>query len=317
MEPITQIDPYIIDKEIKRRELYLAMLEDLISILKDTGMTNIYIKQLVLRYFYNKIAEITSSGTDSRKDPLMIQGRYKLSDKQILDDLVYSKQDPKRAEDIIELIESHVANANEVLPKLKYKKRIARKHKSQLIVDKLVVNDTRNLSKVNIDYAFALALRYQYIALDNHNLARLYQQDNFEKDCCLEGFGTAYNHYFDKFCSPFIDLEFIFGSIGSFFSIQEWPLKYIHINPPFDQELMSFAVYKVLNTIDTLSEGYTFHFVLPDWSDLKSFQDLVKSPFVTFWNVHKKGTFPFVDYHKDPKRLIYPCAILEVILESK
>lgn len=311
-----QIDSYIVDKEIKRRELYLTMLDDLVDLLKSTDLKIMYIKQIPLRYFYNKIAEITYKNIKNNSDPLFIKGKFELSTKQIHDDLEYSKIKNIDPNSIIELIESYVNTANEELPKLKYEIIIPRKQKNKLIVKDLYVNDFRNLSGINIEYAFALGLRYQYIALENHNLARLYKKHGFEKDCCLEGFATAYNHYFDSFCSPFIDLEFVFGSIGSFFSIKEWPLKYIHVNPPFDSELMSLAIFKVLKSLETLEDGYTFDFILPDWMDLNSFNVLVNSKFVVYKKIHNKGEFEFVDYHKNPNKYIYPCNILQVILKS-
>lgn len=310
-------DKYIVDKEISRRQLYITMIQDLTSLLSHTKLEPMYIKQMALRYFYNKIAQTTYEGSSvPSSDPLFILGDSTLAKRQIKSDLKYSGVNDVDPNSIIDLLESYVNTANEKLPKLKYKHLTPVRIDNKLVVNNFQVNDFRRLSDINIYHAFALGLRYQYIALNNHNLARMYKSEGYKTSMCLEGFGTAYNHYFDLFCSPFPDLEAVFGSIGSFFSVKEWPKKCVHVNPPFDAELMSLCIYKVLESIKTLKKGYTFTFVLPDWLDLQSFRDLRDSKYTVWYKIHDKGDFPFIDYHKNPDRCIYPCKIFEAVLKS-
>ncbi|KAL9651821.1 hypothetical protein ABK040_000169 [Willaertia magna] len=105
----------------------------------------------------------------------------------------------------------------------------------------------------------------------------------------MESFASPLNCYFGQFCSAFGDIDFWFGSIGSFFEC--YPLKgSFEANPPFSEELMQFMVSHMEYLLDRSSsisiktcesQPLTFVIVVPNWMDADSLQSLCKSPYLT------------------------------------
>tara|TARA_R110001599_G_scaffold2762_4_gene15064 strand:- start:15354 stop:16598 length:1245 start_codon:yes stop_codon:yes gene_type:complete len=87
-----------------------------------------------------------------------------------------------------------------------------------------------------------------------------------------ELFGSPFNTHLDQFCSPFHDVEFYFGSMGSFFDFEMKTGTYI-LNPPYDEELIEDAMVKVISALETNQE-ITVICVIPMW-DIES-QEIYK-----------------------------------------
>jgi hypothetical protein len=246
-------------------------------------------------------------------DHLFIIGYDDIANEQLRLDFDYIKLERKIEDEMKDIIKKYIKIANDTLPNLKYKEIIPVKEGNKLTADGFTVIDNVNLSKVNVSYAYCVILRYLYIFSGTYNLAVNYKQ---RKDCCIEGFASAINRYFDFFCSAFYDIEKIFGSQGSFFSLVKYPKKIIYLNPPFDLSVMNYMTKKVIDDLSKQSE-LTFHIVVPYWKDAEFVELLLENKYLVESEIHIKGDVPFIDYHSNSSRVIYPCDILYVILSNK
>ena len=109
---------------------------------------------------------------------------------------------------------------------------------------------------------FALLQRYKAIGIDNNHCSAPPNVIKFTM-ARTELFGTPFNTTLDQFCSPFSDLEHMFGSIGSFFEYEITTGTYF-MNPPYDETLMTKSMIKVLDALDTNQE-ITIIVVIPLW----------------------------------------------------
>lgn len=162
--------------------------------------------------------------------------------------------------------------------------------------------------------ALALQIRYEYLHLSNHGLAFDYASNGHLKKDGLECFASAFNHYFDHYCSAFPDLEKAFGSLGSFFD-QESPIlqthKTLYINPPFDESLVQAINDRVLSI-----SGLKLHIVLPDWDNFTALEQLKHNPHTVSVNLYPKGTLKFLNFMTRPPQEIYPCNIALIRLDT-
>lgn len=268
---------------------------------------------ILLRYLFNKII----SKTDE-EDPIFIETRSILAEEQLKKDFVYNKssRDPQKFIDQLEKKFSLGATvmAGEVLRP---------DRKVSLSGDKIMYgtwkyDDISSLAKKNpesIKYALALNIRYNYLKLTTHGLARVYKDMAKPSEGC-EAFASAFNHYFDRFCSAFPDLETPFGSMGSFFNKREWPISKIYMNPPFDESLMTHAMKQVMVYCRESKTEVEFLCTFPKWDAFPGLDIFRKCEWMRVVNVYEKGEIPFIDYMND-ERIIYPCGIVEVIVGRK
>lgn len=311
----SSIDIKIVERELLRKKLYenniIGWLSQKIPQFKPKEISHI-----MLRYIFNK--NITKTSTD---DPVFITTRSPLAELQLTNDFKYSKI-TLNPEEIIEEIEKRLAScALQVDDKnIKPDRYISLKNGRILYGSFLSYVDISSLAEKHpndINYAFALNIRYNYLKLLNHGLARTFDKMGYKTSDSTEGFASAFNHYFDRFCSAFPDLEKPFGSMGSFFDNSSWTTYEVYINPPFDEVLMANAferIYKYLQ--NDQNEPHKFLFTIPNWDGFPALDDLKKSEWTTSVVIHKKGDLPFIDYMNN-KKIIYPCDIAEVILETK
>lgn len=173
--------------------------------------------------------------------------------------------------------------------------------------------------------AYALGLRYSYIRLRNHGLAREYGKEtrlssNYPLAC--ECFASAFNHYFDQYYSAFPDLEVYFGSRGCFFKAkwgQDPPDMLYFVCPPFDETLMQLCVDRIQFVLRRrLVSRAHFVFTVPGgWTEFTALEQLKVSPWTIQITDFPKGRLPFIDYMSlDEYHLTYPTDICEVVLES-
>ena len=195
--------------------------------------------------------------------------------------------------------------------------------------------DVQSLAQRNPQYlraVVALHIRYEYIELKHHGLARKFAQMGLKPNDALECFASAFNHYFHRYCSAFPDLERYFGSLGSFWALSTQSLcekeTLVFVNPPFDDSLMEAAAKRVTQHIhsackdskesrekDAAVTGRKWVFTLPNWTDFAALDHLKNSPYLASVKRWPKGTLPFVD-HMDKQQIVYPCDIVEVMLRG-
>jgi len=300
----------VIDKELIRRDLYNGILEKVRKLLKDEKLRIIFIDQLITRYVLNK--NITKTPED---DPIFITSESKLGKDQIVEDFRYNNI--KLSPDVlIELLEEEFIRCSDIVRTtniVKTKDRVIVRS-GQLTYRGEKLRDISSLSRFDVVNAYALNLRYTYLQIKAHNLARTYKEYGYKSGDAAEGFASSFNHYFDEYCSAFPDLESAFGSRGSFFDVSEWHHDLVFVNPPFDVLLMTAAIYKVMSDSETMKNRFIF--TLPNWTDMKAMQELKEFKYTTSFKVYKKGELPFVDYMVNEKKFIYPCDILEVYLQN-
>ena len=173
--------------------------------------------------------------------------------------------------------------------------------------------------------AYALGLRYSYICLWNHGLAREYRKEtqlSSNNPLACECFASAFNHYFDKYHSAFPDLEVFFGSRGCFFKAnweEDPPDMHYFICPPFDETLMQLCADRVLSVLrHRLVPRAHFSFTVPGgWTNFEALEQLKVSPWTTRITDFAKGQLPFIDYMSQKKNhIVYPTDICEVVLSN-
>lgn len=79
----------------------------------------------------------------------------------------------------------------------------------------------------------------------------------------LELFGSPLNACLRQYCSPFPDIEMLFGSTGSFFDFALTTGTYF-MNPPFDEDLIAHAMKKIVTALQS-SHEITVIAIIPVW----------------------------------------------------
>ena len=283
----------VVQRELVREQLYKHLQNDLAFKLPTLGQKER--DHLLLRFLLNKY--IVRSKDD---DPVFSVSISSYATSQLDKDLIYFKVvAPGLAENINTSIN--------VLAEYLRKKEPQISEDAKVTLDgNWMVYGNRRLPFIkmvkNLNNTFALQLRYEYMQMNNHGLARRYQDFNFPLDQVTEGFASAFNHYFPKYCSVFPDLE---PSLGSFFEQKSWSTPIVVINPPFDESLMDEVFTRILD------KPNKFILTLPHWKDWVGLQKLLHHPRVTSSKIYPKGTLPFVT---PDGRTIYPVEIIEVII---
>jgi hypothetical protein len=207
----------------------------------------------------------------------------------------------------------------------------------KIIYKGLEYQDIAYLAKNNpeyISYALALNIRYTYIHLESHGLAREYKEMGFNPDDACEGFASAFNHYFNTFCSAFPDLEKPFGSIGSFFNqtLDSWNKYIVFVNPPFDENLMDTIFEQIIrflkeadqrrssNPSDTtgqlLASDHHYILTVPNWTDWIGLHDFKQNMWTYMTGIYLKGSLPFINHMDNMNKQIYPADIAELFCRS-
>lgn len=305
------MDTKIVERELLRKRLYEKnILQWLVSKLPQLRYKEVC--HLLLRYIFNK--NITKTQHD---DPVFIVTRSVIAELQMEKDFKYNKLETNCRELIEELEKKFCESAAMIVD------RNIRPDRDVTLVDGKILygtwkyNDISCLAKNNpehISYALALNIRYTYLKLLNHGLARTFEKMGYCTSSATEGFASAFNHYFDRFCSAFPDLERPFGSIGSFFDTNSWDTFEVFVNPPFDESLMTCAANRIYTHLGS-EVKHRFIFTLPNWDNYPELESLKASKWTVLSTVHKKGELPFIDY-MNSKKIIYPCDIAEIILEN-
>jgi hypothetical protein len=323
----------LVEVELRRKTLYEELLDRLKDWKFDCGfrihLSEKEISHILLRYIFNKKA--TTSSPES--DPVFVTGTSKLARDQLERDL--KNVNLKGAKDLADLIDNELSNAARKIRNEKFRKDqpvvLSLSTDRQLIYRHRSQDDfTRLAERYGPQYynaAFALGLRYSYICLSGHGLARAYEEDtkrSANDPLACEGFASAFNHHFDRYYSAFPDLEAFFGSRGCFFKInwkQEPSDMTYYLCPPFDESLMQLCVDHVFNALENhLVSRPTFVFSIPGrWTNFSALNALKESSWVRELIDYRKGKLRFIDYMatNEKDRVIYPTDICVITLSTE
>lgn len=313
---------YIVEIELLRNKLYDELLYWLYYSLPSLKYKEI--SHLLLRYIFNK--NITKHETD---DSVFIVTKSVVAETQFKKDMEYHKLNID-TDTIIQKLEQKIYQCKKQLDKQRYHKKDERCYilNGQIKYNNRLYKDVLHLAEKNPDkipFILALNLRYTYMKLMNHGLARDYKSLGYDKTNVLEAFATPFNRYFNTYCSAFYDLECHLGSLGSFFNIdlKEIQLKYpdihtVSINPPFDDSLISMSIDKVIEYLKYKEDAEvpnTLQFLLtiPDWKEFACMENVIQSKWCKEVRRYKKGELVFIDYMSGKQ--IYPCDIVEIVLK--
>jgi len=224
----------IIETELFRKTLYNDIIDKVSEKLKKYIEIK-EIKHFLLRYTFNKIIERTD-----HDDPIFISRYSDICYLQVEKDLEF-KDIQINTKEFVEYIDEQYKNAEILLKNainqnlIQNDKPISFNKETNLFTynDKTYKNIS-NLGNFNNPelhcYCIALNIRYSYLHLSTHGLARDYNKMGYSKYDGFEIFASSFNHYFDLYHSAFPDLEKPFGSLGSFFESVEPELLKCAIN---------------------------------------------------------------------------------------
>lgn len=135
-------------------------------------------------------------------------------------------------------------------------------------------------------YRYSRIDMYSNIHLSIPKHIKLFQQSTFNES--FELFASAFNHYYQHYCSLFPDIERHFGSICSFHHIIPIYGTY-GINPPFSDYYVKLSIHKIIQWLSS-KHNLTFLYSIPVW--LKKDRILLNKKCKTkldihkFWNIH-------------------------------
>lgn len=115
-----------------------------------------------------------------------------------------------------------------------------------------------------------ILFRYQLLSSNNNQLAVLpsiYKKMVEDFNLSVECFASAINTSSQYFCSLYNDVEKYFGSIGNFFNIK--PIKGTYsFNPPYQYDIISNGITKIIKHMDDTTEDLTFIITIPIWDNI-------------------------------------------------
>jgi hypothetical protein len=119
-------------------------------------------------------------------------------------------------------------------------------------------------------YVWAIVFRYQLLGSNNHQLGvlpRVINDMNKDYNLNFECFASAINFTQTSYCSIYYDLEYYFGSCGSFFNLIPSEGTY-SCNPPYQKEIIYKTIYKIFDHLKASCEknlALTFIITMPIW----------------------------------------------------
>jgi hypothetical protein len=133
-----------------------------------------------------------------------------------------------------------------------------------------MMKDRYNNNDNNMDTIIWIILfRYQLLSSNNNQLAvipSIYNNMINDFNLSVECFASAINSSLDCFCSIYYDVEKYFGSIGNFFNII--PIRGVYsFNPPYQYDIISNGIYKIINHMDNTNDELCFIITIPIWDN--------------------------------------------------
>lgn len=321
----------IVEIELLRESLYQGILQSLYDLKMSRNDGKLIpiskINFILLRYVFNKIAdrknESDEKSSKPKGDPVFITIVSPLAINQLKDDFEYFGIKTHSFESVYKMIEKKFTSAADHLQnqKIKIDGSIILTG-NNIVYGSKVYPDISSLGKNNpsrLNEALALQIRYKYMHLETYGLSNCYAEMGYKPgDKIVEGFASAFNHFFDAYCSAFPDLEACFGSRGSFFDADLSSDELIFCNPPFDVSVMKCMIDKVLTALRKAADGnynQSFRLTFPDWKDMKELTYIAKMKFCKEYLQIPKAQTRFVD--SSSGKIISPCDILHVTLAYK
>lgn len=216
---------YIIETELMRKQLYHNIIHKITDKLQDYLQPK-EIKHFLLRYIFNKIIERRPDN-----DPIFIHEYSEICYLQVLKDFEF-KNIKLDVDEFIKFLDYLLFESSIILRKSLCENII--KEDGEILYDitnrifyynDLIYHNVSNLGNPDkpeyFNHCIALNIRYSYMNLSTHGLARDYHKMGYSKSDGFECFASSFNHYFDFYHSAFPDLEKPFGSLGSFFNSVE------------------------------------------------------------------------------------------------
>lgn len=314
---------YLIELELFRGKLWNTILNRIlnISLRGIHSLTNKEVSHMLLRYLFNKIADLRSK---RRSDPVFMTHTSSMAESQLKDDFIYFGIRTPPSTFVSSIIELALIDSRRKISDgiTEIDVEIEQLSDGSLSYRGQNYPETANLAKQfprNHSEAVALAIRYRYLGLETHGLANPYAEMGYDKnENILEAFATPFNRYFNRYHSAFPDLEVVFGSLGSFFAADSIKERLVMCNPPFDISIMSLMIYTVLEHLDKVSDydkEQRFVLTLPNWKDVELFRSLSENKYCLSYSEIPKSHTCFYDTLNG--KHIKPCDILRIILSSK
>jgi hypothetical protein len=173
------------------------------------------------------------------------------------------------------------------------------------VYEKMINNYNHN---DNIDkYIWSLIFRYQILGSNNNQLSvlpniinkmRKHYKLNFE---C---FASSINFTCNNYCSIYYDIEKYFGSQGNFFNMELNEGVYL-CNPPFQKDVITLAISKILLSLENNNKKLTFIITIPIWDiNGKIFMKNKYNNLLSYQNIDY-GEFDIINKIKQSKYLKY------------
>ncbi|KAI9996121.1 hypothetical protein PInf_013302 [Phytophthora infestans] len=128
---------------------------------------------------------------------------------------------------------------------------------------------------------FCLLLRYE--SLDGGGFQAALNEECFdvllkEFDCKMECFASPLNCRYSRFCSAFLDTDFAFGSVGSFFDFSPRSGCF-EANPPFIPKVIKRMADHMTALLNAADGPLAFIVIIPAWQETEGWQQLNASRF--------------------------------------
>ena len=158
-----------------------------------------------------------------------------------------------------------------------------------------------------------MLLRYSIFDMSSQQWSignNLYEDISEIFNISFEMFASPLNFNMNMFCSIFYDTDHIFGSIGSFYSLDVDKFLYQNIkgvffNPPYLPLLMNNSInqcIKLLDDMNKIDNDFTVVSFLPNWDDAEYIKKFIGSKYTVDSRIINKGNY--ILQEKDKGKLI-------------
>jgi len=158
-----------------------------------------------------------------------------------------------------------------------------------------------------------MLLRYSIFDMSSQQWSigdNLYEDISEIFNISFEMFASPLNFNMNMFCSIFYDTDHIFGSIGSFYSLDvdkflNQNIKGVFFNPPYLPLLMNNSTkqcLKLLDNMNKIDKDFTVVSFLPNWDDAEYIKNFVNSKYTISTRIVNKGNY--ILHEKDKGKFI-------------
>ena len=158
-----------------------------------------------------------------------------------------------------------------------------------------------------------MLLRYSIFDMSSQQWSigdNLYEDISEIFNISFEMFASPLNFNMNMFCSIFYDTDHIFGSIGSFYSLDvdkflNQNIKGVFFNPPYLPLLMNNSTkqcLKLLDNMNKIDKDFTVVSFLPNWDDAEYIKNFVNSKYTVSSRIVSKGNY--ILHEKDKGKFI-------------